>query len=66
MTEAELVVEDRVGEEVLADLERRGHQVVRSGPWSLGRMSAVSRDPDTGVLRAAANPRGMQGYAAGR
>ena len=34
-------------------------------PWSLGRLSAVSREPD-GTLRAAANPRGMQGYAAGR
>ena len=39
---------------------------VVSGPWTLGRLSAVSRDPETGVLRAAANPRGMQGYAAGR
>jgi len=66
MTESELVVEDRVGEEVIAELERRGHDVLRSGPWSLGRMSAVSRDPETGLLRAAANPRGMQGYAAGR
>ena len=64
--EPELLVEDRVGEDVIAELERRGHTVVRSGPWSLGRMSAVSRDPETGVLRAAANPRGMQGYAAGR
>jgi len=64
--EPELLVEDRVGEDVIADLERRGHTVVRSGPWSLGRLSAVSRDPETGVLRAAANPRGMQGYAAGR
>jgi len=62
----DLVVEDRVGDKVIADLEQRGHHVVRSGPWTLGRMSAVSRDPDTGVLRAAANPRGMQGYAAGR
>jgi gamma-glutamyltranspeptidase / glutathione hydrolase len=26
----------------------------------------VSRDPETGILRAAANARGMQGYAAGR
>lgn len=66
MTEAELVVEDRVGDKVIADLERRGHTVVRSGPWTLGRMSAVSRDPESGVLRAAANPRGMQGYAVGR
>jgi gamma-glutamyltranspeptidase / glutathione hydrolase len=29
-------------------------------------MCAVSRDPETGVLRAGANPRGMQGYAVGR
>ncbi|MBA3339916.1 MAG: gamma-glutamyltransferase [Geodermatophilaceae bacterium] len=66
MPEPELLVEERVGDEVIADLERRGHTVVRSGPWSLGRMSAVSRDPDTGVVRAGANPRGMQGYATGR
>jgi gamma-glutamyltranspeptidase/glutathione hydrolase len=39
---------------------------VVSDAWSLGRLSAVGRDPETGVLRAAANPRGMQGYAAGR
>lgn len=64
--EPELLVEDRVGDSVVEELEQRGHRVVRSGPWSLGRMSAVSRDPDSGVLRAAANPRGMQGYAAGR
>ena len=37
-----------------------------SGPWTLGRLSAVSRDPETGILRAAANARGMQGYAVGR
>jgi gamma-glutamyltranspeptidase/glutathione hydrolase len=26
----------------------------------------VARDPETGILSAAANPRGMQGYAVGR
>jgi gamma-glutamyltranspeptidase/glutathione hydrolase len=62
----EVVCEDRLGEPVLAELTRRGHHVVRSDGWSLGRLSAVSRDPDSGVLRAAANPRGMLGYAAGR
>ena len=62
----EVVVEDRVGPEVLAELRRRGHQVVVSDGWSLGRLSAVGRDPATGILSAAANPRGMQGYAAGR
>ena len=35
-----------------------------SAPWSLGRVTAVAREQ--GQLKAAANPRGMQGYAAGR
>ncbi|KRE78286.1 gamma-glutamyltransferase family protein [Arthrobacter sp. Soil763] len=60
------VVEERLGEEVIAGLEHRGHVVTRVGGWTLGRLSAVTRDPATGVLQAAANPRGAQGYAAGR
>ena len=62
----DIVIEDRFPAEVLAGLARRGHRPVLSGAWSLGRLSAVSRDPATGVLRAGANPRAMQGYAAGR
>ena len=61
-----LVVEDRIDRTVLAALESRGHLVERAGPWSLGRMCAVARDPRAGVLTAGANPRGMQGYAVGR
>jgi gamma-glutamyltranspeptidase/glutathione hydrolase len=64
-----LVIEDRVGEEVVGELRRRGHKVTVEGPWTLGRLSAVARDadfPGAGFLRAAANPRGAQGYAAGR
>ena len=39
--------------------------IVEVGPdWSEGRLTAAARD---GIRRrAAANPRGMQGYAAGR
>jgi gamma-glutamyltranspeptidase/glutathione hydrolase len=62
----DVVIEERFPREVLEGLSARGHRPVLSGAWSLGRLSAVSRDPGTGVLRAAANPRGMQGYAAGR
>jgi gamma-glutamyltranspeptidase/glutathione hydrolase len=36
-----------------------------AGEWTLGRVSAAGREAD-GLLKAAANPRGMQGYAAGR
>jgi gamma-glutamyltranspeptidase / glutathione hydrolase len=60
-----LLIEDRAGEATISDLRSRGHDVEVGEPWSIGRLSAVSRDGD-GVLRAAANPRGMQGYAAGR
>lgn len=60
------VVEDRLGDEVIAGLERRGHVVERAGDWTLGRLCAVTRDPATGLLGAAANPRGAQGYATGR
>ena len=63
---ANLVVEDRLGDDVLAELASRGHRIMRAGPWSLGRLCAVARDPESGFLSAAANPRGMQGYAAGR
>ncbi|HEX6249590.1 MAG TPA: gamma-glutamyltransferase [Nocardioidaceae bacterium] len=63
---AGLVVEERVPPAVREALAARGHAVTVSGPWSLGRLCAVSRDPDTGVLSAGANPRGMQGYAVGR
>ncbi|MET0813526.1 MAG: gamma-glutamyltransferase [Microbacterium sp.] len=61
-----VVVEDRLGDDVIAGLERRGHTVTRAGDWALGRVSAVGRDAATGAVWAAANPRGMQGYAAGR
>lgn len=60
------MIEERAGGAVVEELRARGHAVTVSGPWSQGRLSVVTRDPDSGVLRAAANPRGAQGYAAGR
>nr|WP_185022704.1 gamma-glutamyltransferase [Curtobacterium sp. PhB115] len=63
---AGLVVEDRLGDDVIAGLEARGHVVTRAGDWALGRLCCVTRNPSTGVLGAAANSRGAQGYAAGR
>lgn len=63
---AGIVVEDRLGDEVIGALAARGHRVTRAGDWALGRLCSVTRDPVTGVLGAAANPRGAQGYAAGR
>jgi len=61
----QLVVETRLDAGVVAELARRGHAVVEAGAWTLGRVTAVSRGAD-GFLRAGADPRAMQAYAAGR
>jgi gamma-glutamyltranspeptidase/glutathione hydrolase len=61
-----LHVESRLDTDVRDDLRQRGHEVVEEGPWSLGRLCAVGRDPHSGLLSAGANPRGSQGYAVGR
>jgi gamma-glutamyltranspeptidase/glutathione hydrolase len=66
MQPGSVTVEERIGEDVIEDLRRRGHDVTVAEPWSEGRLCAVARDPEKGVLSAAANPRGMQGYAVGR
>lgn len=60
------VVENRLGDEVIDGLIKRGHVVTQAGDWELGRLSCVTRDPETGRVTAGANPRGAQGYAAGR
>ncbi|MEU4034885.1 gamma-glutamyltransferase family protein [Streptomyces collinus] len=61
-----LTVESRTDPALVEELRRRGHDVTVGPGWSEGRLCAVARDPRTGVLSAAANPRGMQGYAVGR
>ncbi|WP_427152940.1 gamma-glutamyltransferase family protein [Streptomyces sp. TRM70308] len=66
MRPGHLVVEERMPPEVLAALRARGHDLALGPAWSEGRLCAVARDPDTGLLSAGANPRGMQGYAVGR
>ena len=59
-----LVVEGRLGEATIKELRHRGHEVEVGPDWSEGRLTAASRSGNR--RKAAANPRGMQGYAAGR
>jgi gamma-glutamyltranspeptidase/glutathione hydrolase len=66
MRPGRVVVEARTDPAVVGELRRRGHDVEVGPDWSEGRLCAVARDPRTGLLSAAANPRGMQGYAVGR
>jgi gamma-glutamyltranspeptidase/glutathione hydrolase len=64
-----LTVESRMPAATLDALRAAGHDVKVGPDWSEGRISACTREPAAGgrlLLRAAANPRGMQGYAVGR
>ena len=59
-----VVLEGRFPPETVAALRRRGHEVDVESDWALGRVSAAAKDGP--LLKAAANPRFMQGYAFGR
>jgi len=59
-----VVIEDRFPAATRDALAKRGHLLTVEGPWALGRMCAVGSSG--GFLRAAATPRLMQAYAAGR
>ena len=61
-----LVVEAGLDPATIGGLRQRGHLVEVADHWSLGRTCAAGRDPATGFLVAAANPRGRQAYAVGR
>ena len=61
-----LVVEASHHPATIGGLRQRGHLVEVADHWSLGRTCAAGRDPATGFLVAAANPRGRQAYAVGR
>ena len=63
-TPGRLVLEGRFPQTTVDELRRRGHDVVVGDDWSEGRMCAAAQED--GVLKAGANPRGMQGYAVGR
>ncbi len=59
-----LFVESRFPEKTIKNLISKGHNLIIENEWSLGRMTAASKENK--ILKAAANPRFMQGYAIGR
>jgi gamma-glutamyltranspeptidase/glutathione hydrolase len=63
-----VALENRVPEATCDALAQRGHRVRVGDPWSEGRLSGCAREetPEGRILKAGANPRGMQGYAIGR
>ena len=63
-----LVLEGRFPEATRRALAKRGHRVRVGEIWSGGRLTACAREttPEGTILKAGANPRGMQTYAVGR
>ena len=48
------VAEARLPADTIAELQRRGHRIARSGAWEHGRVMAVTRDPRSGLCEAGA------------
>jgi len=65
MFPARVMAEGRIAPEVLAELERRGHEVIVEDGWSYGRVTGISLDRKRGVIRGAASPRRQMAYALG-
>jgi gamma-glutamyltranspeptidase/glutathione hydrolase len=63
-----VALENRFPEATCDSLAQRGHRLRVGDPWSEGRLSGCAREetPKGRILKAGANPRGMQGYAIGR
>jgi len=59
-----MAVEGRIDEAVRKALEARGHAVEVIGDWVNGQVEGIRFDAETGVISAAASPRGVS-YAMG-
>ena len=57
MYPGDLSLEGRIPESVRAELERRGHKVRMSGPWSMNNSAGIMVEAETGTLSAGADPR---------
>ena len=60
-----MVAESRIPSQVIAELERRGHEVVQADGWANGKVMGIRYDSDKGVIIGGASPKGNIGYAIG-
>ena len=60
-----MVAEDRIPGDVVAELERRGHEVEMTDGWDNGKPMAIRYDGARGVISGAVSPKGNVGYALG-
>ena len=57
MYPGDLQVEERISEEVRAELRKRGHKLTVSGPYPIGSNGAILSEPVKGYVAAGADPR---------
>ncbi|MEE8442642.1 MAG: gamma-glutamyltransferase family protein [Dehalococcoidia bacterium] len=62
---ARVVAESRIPQEVIQELERRGHEVVLTGEYSNGKVMGIRYDKEHGTIHGACAPKGNIGYALG-
>ncbi|MEE8390729.1 MAG: gamma-glutamyltransferase family protein [Anaerolineae bacterium] len=62
---AQVVVEGRIPQEIILELERRGHEVVVVSDWENGKAMGIRYDKARGVIQGGVSPRGQIGYALG-
>jgi gamma-glutamyltranspeptidase/glutathione hydrolase len=62
---ARMVAENRIPQDVIAELGRRGHKVVVQGGWVNGRCMGIRYDKQRGIILGGVSPRGKTGYALG-
>ena len=60
-----VVIDSRIPRKVVAELERRGHEVDMADAWSGGKVLAIHYNPHSGVIVGGASPKGKIGYAIG-
>ena len=60
-----VVAEGRIGSDVVAELERRGHEVEVTDDWANGKPMAIRFGVADGVIAGAVSAKGTIGYALG-
>jgi len=60
-----VVVEGRIPQQVIVELERRGHEVVVTDDWVNGKVMGIRYDKAHSIILGGVSPRGHIGYALG-
>jgi gamma-glutamyltranspeptidase/glutathione hydrolase len=62
---ARMMAENRIAQDTIAELERRGHEVIVKDGWVNGKCMGIRYDKERGVILGGVSPRGEIGYALG-